>query len=279
MLYRLTRVPGYLPVVIFISVSFALSVGLHGLAAAASKNISQSYQSEQDIKIGQLVSLAQGDAKKVVAANSQNADRLLGVAVEADESLIAVDASTRAVQVAVSGTVNVLVSDVNGAIEEGDLIAVSPFTGLGMRAVGAGYYAGRALATFDGSGQTATEQVVVDKKGDERTIHVGSVSVLLAPGYDGGAEGGENLTSLQQFVQSLTGNVVSMPRLIMSLIIGVLTIATVIALIYAAIYGSLISIGRNPLAKESVLKALVRVMVMILTVVALAFGLIYMLLR
>src|SRR4051812_13274251 len=91
---------------LLVTTGIALLVLSASSASAASANISRSYQAKTAIVTGSLVSLDTGDSNQVVSANSDNAKRLVGVAVRSGDSLLAVDASTGKVQVATSGSVS-----------------------------------------------------------------------------------------------------------------------------------------------------------------------------
>src|ERR1035437_10646836 len=79
-------------------------------AAASSANISHSYQATASIPNGSIVSLDPKQSDCVEPANTTNGAQLLGVAVAGSDSLIAVDATPGAVQVATAGNAPVLVS-------------------------------------------------------------------------------------------------------------------------------------------------------------------------
>ena len=60
---------------------------------------------------------------------------MLGVVINQDSSLLSLSTGKGSeAQVATSGTVPVLVSDINGAVKRGDHITASPIAGVGMRA-------------------------------------------------------------------------------------------------------------------------------------------------
>jgi hypothetical protein len=255
-----------------------LAFPMISLAATSSKDISQSYESTSDLQAGSIVSAMPTNADAVIATNTENADKLVGVVVEAGTSLLAVNPDRNKVQVAKSGSVSVLVSTVNGAIKNGDRIAPSPFSGVGMKAIGSGYIVGRALASFNNNSKGATRQQVTDKTGKLQTVTVGYVQIDLNPKFDADV-GSDGLNGVQQWVRSLTGHTVSKPRVIVSLVVAAATIIAVVILMYASIYGSIISIGRNPLARQSIFRALAHVLLMAILIVGIAFMLIYLLLR
>lgn len=249
-----------------------------GFAATSSRDISQSYESSTELQAGAIVSVDGSDPDKVVAANTSNSNKIVGVAVEADTSLLAVNPDSSKVQVAKSGSLPVLVSTVNGDIKNGDRITASPFSGIGMKAIGSGYIVGRAQGEFNDKSQGSTTQQVSDKNGKRQTVTVGYVQIDLNPKFDTDA-GNDGLNGIQQWVRSLTGHTVSKSRVIIAVVVAVAAILAVIILMYASIYGSIISIGRNPLARQSIFRALAHVLLMALLIVGVAFGLVYLLLR
>lgn len=247
-------------------------------AAASSANVSKSYSSSVAIPAGSIVSLSQTNQNSVEPSNTTNAKRAIGVAVQESDSLIAVDSDSTTTQVATSGTVTTLVSNVNGTIKVGDSVAISPFDGIGMKSAIGERVIGLAQTAFDGTQNGTVTKQVTDKNGRTNSIRVGYVQLSIAVGLDDGVDSGTS-TGLQRFVRSLTGHQVSTPRIIISLVIAVCTLVALIVLIYSAIYGSIVSIGRNPLAKNAIFRALWHVVWMATITVATALLLMYFLLR
>lgn len=271
-LQRIFILASYLMIAVFCFPAVARAI------EASAQNISQSYGVEKELQAGTIVSTVGNSANKVEPTNTENADRVIGVVVKPENSIVAVDPDSMKAQVGTSGAINVLVSTVNGDIKAGDKIAPSPFSGIGMKALGNGYIVGVAKANFNDSSEGAASQQVTDKNGAKSMVTVGYLQISLSPRYDS-TVANSGLNGLQRFVRSLTGHTVSMTRIIISLVIAVLTIVAIIILMYAAIYGSIVSIGRNPLARVSIFRALARVVAMALLVFIIAFGLIYLLLR
>lgn len=230
-------------------------------AEASSANISRSYQSDSSISSGGIVSLERDRSDYVQLANTTNGSRLLGVAVGAKDSLLAVDVRTGKLQVATSGSVNTLVSTLNGDIRVGDQVGVSPLNGVGMKALLGSRVIGLSQSEFNRNSDGATPQIIKDKNGKTSQVYVGYVRINIAVGTNNGANGGE-LTSLQRVVQSITGRTVSNIKIILSLVVILLSLMALITLTYASIYSSIISIGRNPLAKHAIFRTLGSVLFM-----------------
>ena len=238
-------------------------------AGAASANISNSYKASGSIASGSLVSLDPTKTDYVEVANINNSERLLGVAVDTNDSLLAVDPGEGQVQVATNGTANVLVSTLNGDIKVGDSISASPFNGIGVKAEGGSRIIGLSQTSFSKDSKSAKPQEVTDKAGKKQTIYVGYVRATVSPGtLDNGVE---KLSSLQKLGKSLTGRTVSTMRIVIALVIAVVAVASLIVLAYAAIYGTIVSIGRNPLAKYAIFRTLGTVLGMV-TIIALVAG-------
>jgi len=248
-------------------------------AGASSANISHSYNTNGAVQAGTIVSLDSNNKDYVVPANTDNGKRLLGVAVAKDDSLIAVDAADDKTQVATSGVATVLVSTLNGDIKVGDQIAVSPFNGVGMKATEGGYIIGLAQTSFDSSSDVATTKTVNDKDGKPTKVAFGYARLSVSIGAGTTEGGGPELSGIQKLTKSLTGHVVSTARIIIGVIIAVVALIAIITLVYASIYGGIISIGRNPLAKFAVFRTMTSVMIMVALIALISSLLIFFLLR
>lgn len=250
-------------------------------AGASSANISHSYGVKGVITSGSLVSLDPSHPNFVVLANTSNGQQLLGVAVAANDSLLAVGSTTDVgmIQVATSGTVSALVSSINGPINVGDQIAVSPFNGVGMKATSSStQIIGLAQTAFSNSTVGATPEKVTDKNGNTTETRVGYIKLGIALG--GNLSGDlTQLNSLQRLAKSLTGHTVSTARALISFVVAVVSGLAIVVLIYASIYGSIISVGRNPLAKYAVFRSLAAVLGMAVLIASVASVTIFLLLR
>lgn len=225
-------------------------------AGASSANISHSYHATSGIPNGSMVSLNASRTDYVELANTGNSSRLLGVAVATNDSLLAVDPTAGAIQVATSGTASTLVSTLTGPIKVGDQIAVSPFNGIGMKATSDSRIIGLAQTAFDGTSSQSVPQDVKDKSGKVTKIEVGYVRLSLGVGTSASVGSSPQLNSLQKANKALTGHVVSTARIVISLVVAFVSVLAIVVLIYASIYSSIISIGRNPLAKYAVFRTL-----------------------
>lgn len=249
-----------------------------GVAAASSPTISRSYSAKGNIQTGSLVSLTENHGSTVQMADTSNQSRLIGIEVAPNTSLIEVNNSTSSVQVATDGTANALVSTINGDIKVGDEVGVSPVSGVGMKVGPNGRVIGLAQSGFNSKSSGATREAISTSGGKTEYITVGFVPVTISVGTSNqGVQQQE--TGLQKIAQNILGKPISTTRLIISIIIAVIALAAIISLIYASVYSTIISIGRNPLAKYEVLRTLASVMGMVLIIGAISSLVIYLLLR
>ncbi|MDL2342492.1 MAG: hypothetical protein QFB87_05450 [Patescibacteria group bacterium] len=250
-----------------------------GLAAASSANISHSYLGSNDIVQGSLVSLDSTQDNYVQAANTNTANKLVGITVGTSDSLVAIDAEANKVQVATSGIASALVSDVNGPIKSGDSVAVSPFSGVGMKSQPGARLIGLAQSTLGDAGSNPVNQQVTDKDGKKQTIKVGFVRVSIAIGSAPANADDAQRNSLQRVAKSLTGHAVSTARIVISAFIAVIALIALVTLIYTSVYGSIEAIGRNPLAKTSIFRALTSIIGLVLATATVALITIYLIIR
>jgi len=249
-------------------------------ASAASANISHSYNVTGSIPNGTIVSLDPQRSGYVDLANNTNDTRLLGVVLPSSQSLLAVDPTSSKTQVATNGTVDTLVSTLNGNIEVGDQISTSPFSGVGIKASPGTEIVGIAQTAFTNSSVQATAEQVKDKAGKIQSIKVGYIRLTIAIGAKNAAIGSDSQANfLQKLVKSLTGRSISTVRILLGLTVALISIIFLATLIYASIYGSVISIGRNPLAQNAVFRTLASVMTMVFLTATIACVTIYYLLR
>lgn len=256
-----------------------LVFGASGLAAASSANISHSYQTKDSIPVASLVSLDASQDNYVQPANLTTANKLVGVVVGANDSLVAIDSEDNRLQIATSGVATALVSNVNGEIKSGDMIAVSPFSGIGMKADYGSRLIGLAQSSLSGKEASISSKTVTDKDGKQQTIKVGYVKVSIAIGSAALKQKEDEKNFLQQLAKSVTGHYVSTFRLVISSFIAVMALIALVTLIYTSVYGTIVAIGRNPLAKSSIFRALLSVMGLVLMTSIVALATIYLIIR
>ena len=245
------------------------------IAFASDASLSKSFNFSGNITNGSLVSLTPSKENTVELANESNSSNLVGVSISNNQSLIEVNPSSNTIQVATQGSVYALVSDVNGSISMGNQIAVSPFSGVGMKANVGSTVIGVAQSSFNAK-STAKKMSVYTKSGKKQTIRVGYIKILILLGQ---AKSPTVINGLQNFTEALTGKPISNTRVIISFVIAVLGLVSIITIVYASIDGTIISIGRNPLAKSNVFRILRNVAYFAVIILIICVSSVYLLLR
>jgi hypothetical protein len=171
------------------------------------------------------------------------------------------------------------VSDVGGAVANGDKITVSPIEGVGMKATETTTVVGTAQA--DLKLDEAEIRTVTDRNGKKVNVHIGLVPVQVSvasftPDSD------KRTAFVPPFLQALANDVsgrdVSPIRVLTAALILLLLFVSVTVLLYSAVRSSIISIGRNPLSQAAVRKSLLEVILTVLGILLFAAGLIYIVL-
>lgn len=239
-------------------------------ALAVQATVSHAYSSNAAIPAGSLVSLSVGKKGFVQPANISNATSLVGVVVGNNDSVLAINpGSYNSVQVVTSGTADVLASTINGAIKPGDQIAASAFNGIGVRARSGDKIIGLAQTSLTDASTPVTHQTVTDKKGNKHQVSIGYARVSIAVGIAASKNSAVS-NFLGKLAQGIAGHPVSLARVYLSAAIGILAALAIITLVYASIFGGIIAIGRNPLAKTAIMRSVTSVFVMVLALTAIA---------
>jgi len=218
--------------------------------------ISQSYLIATPIPVGSLVSIADNTTDKVEGAASSNAKNLIGVTVNEGSPITITTDSPDQTLVATNGVVPALVSDINGAIEQGDQITASPIVGVGMKASSNTKIVGVAQSTMSGS----AKQTIKDENGADQEVNIGQISLLVSVGYHYQQPDKTLIPSaFQNIADSLAGKKVDPLPILISLAIFIITMVVVMSIIYSVIRNSIISIGRNPMAQSAVYRSIIQV--------------------
>lgn len=252
-----------------------------GVSAPAWASLSQGFATTQNIPTGSLVALDDKNSGAVVVADTGNVNRLFGVVVPPSSASISLSGTgSGQVQVVTSGTANVLVSTAGGSIHVGDYITVSPIAGVGQKTGDSSTrVVGTAQADFDGTGDGTTKSTIENTNGSKTEVAIGQIPVVIAVSSYTATNGKQNYVVpnwLQNLSNTLAGKDVSPIRIIIAGLILIAALVCISVLLYAAVRNSIISIGRNPLSRGSVLRGLLQVIGIAAGILFLAAGAMYM---
>lgn len=247
-------------------------------------NISaQGYAASIPVDIGTIVTLNK-DTQSVAAAKQAQQQNMFGVAVDRNQLAFAV--SNSAVQnetyVAISGTYNVLVSTQGGAINSGDYVALSSVDGIGMKASTAEKTVfGRAAASFDGTALTLGTTELKDSTGATKKVTLGTIPVSI------NIQRNPNIKStkvnvpnwLERLGVQIAEKQISPIRIYLSMGITAVSLITAIVMLYAGVRNAIVAIGRNPMTKRSVFRALLEVILTSILILVIGLFAVYLLLK
>lgn len=264
---------------------FTMSFWIGGLAlvglifttsVSAVTYISQSYSTADKLSLGSLVSQVNNTSDTVAAADSSNVDNLLGIVISESNSLLALsNGDKNQVQVATTGTLQVLVSDINGPIKRGVQITASPISGVGMKAT----TNTRVIGIAQGDLANAKEETYTDDKKVKHTVKLGQIPVLVNVSYFF-KEPDKTIipAAIQNVANSVAGKPVSTLPILVSAAIFIVTLIVVVSIIFAMINSSIISVGRNPMSQSAIYRDIIQLSALVLAILAVGLIAIYLVL-
>jgi hypothetical protein len=259
-----------------------LPFGLAGLAGAQA--VVRSYTTDTPLEPGMIVQLDPKDSSKVLPATATAADKIHGVVVSPNDAPVSLQTSTntRQAYVATTGEYQVLVSDQGGSIQRDDYITLSSLAGVGMKA-GASQTVvlGKALNGFDGK-TNVKGTTTLKENGRNVTVHLGYVGIDISlshnPLYRNSTKS-EIQDALQRIAQSVAHKPVSLAHIYMSIAILFASVVISGVLMYTGVRGSLLAMGRNPLARSHILRSMIQVILTSIVILVIGIFAVYLLLK
>lgn len=164
-----------------------------------------------------------------------------------------------------TGETLVKVSAADGAIEVGDFITSSAQAGVGKKATQAGYVLGKALEAYNNTGE------------------VGAIKVAIAIGYSSaGLAPNAVASNILENVNKAIGNPENFNELLRGLVAAIVVILTIIGALIGFIRfitKGLEAIGRNPMARRTIIGGMVLSGAVILILSGLGLGLAFAIMR
>ncbi len=246
-----------------------------------SQPVAQGYTYDAGLQRGMIVSLDPDDTSRLLAATSANLEHLHGVVIDANDSPVKLTAEGRQTFVTIAGRHEVLVSDQNGQINPGDGISVSSLAGIGMKADRSqAIIIGKAVNGSEGGGEPLG-RTEVDTPEGRRTVALSRVlvEVGVAANPNGRPVQNDITDFFSQVSEAIAQKPVSPWRTYVALLILIGTTGISGSILYAGVRSAIISIGRNPLSKKSIVRSLVQVVLTGFIIFISGFGAVYLLLR
>ena len=245
----------------------------------------QGYAADTPLDNGTIVQLTGENSNRVKIATQEELQNMFGVVVDRNQLPMTLTNENleNEVFVAVSGTYDVLVSTQGGEIKNGDYVTLSSVNGVAMKAsTEEETVFGRAVSNFDGKGITLGRTTLKDTAGrDTETVTLGSIPVTI----DIRSNPNEKSTKvnvpepLQRVGLAIAEKEVSPIRIYLSLAITIISLIAAIAILYSGVRNSMISIGRNPMSKKSIFRALLQIILTSALILIIGLFAVYLLLR
>lgn len=259
-------------------------VFLLGTSLVSAQSVSQSYDAADNVQHGMIVMIDPKNSKRIKLLTKDSPASMHGVVVTANETVLSLggDGTTSQVYVANNGKYEVLVSTQNGSIKAGDLISISSLDGIGMKASNAQEVVlGKALTAFDGK-QNVSSTMTLKTSVGKNNVAIGKIVVDISIAHNPLAvsvTGPPVPAFFKKAGEIISGKPVSTVRLYISIIILIITVFVTGSLLYGGVRSSLVAIGRNPLAKKSIGRGLVQVIILGLIIFVLGLFSVYLLLK
>lgn len=247
--------------------------------AGAVTTISQGFLTKGKATIGSIVSLDSDTSDYVSPTATSNISNIIGVVIPGENSLLSVSSGKSSqVQVATSGVVPVLVSDINGDIKVGDQITGSPISGVGMKATSNTEVVGTAQGDLQSSANSK-EDDYTDQSGKKHHVLLGSIPVLISVSYYFKQPDKTLIpAAIQNIANALAGKTVNTLPILISVGIFIVTLLVVTTIIYSMIHGSIVSVGRNPMSQAAIYRNLIQLSALVVIILAVAVVSIYLVL-
>lgn len=274
-------------IVSFLTVTLLVGAAFSGtvLATATGGGSVQGYSADKPLDNGTIVQLTGKNSNRVKVATQAELANMFGVTV--DRSQLTVTLSNAELEnetfVAVSGTYNVLVSTQGGPINSGDYLTLSSLNGIAMKAgTEEKTVFGRAVGNFDGKGVVFGTTALKDTSGNaNKTVKLGQVPAVIDIKRNPNDK--STKTKVPEFLervgQAIAEKQVSPIRIYLSLAITAVSIIAAIIILYSGVKNGVISIGRNPMSKKSIFRALLEIILTSVLILIIGLFAVYLLLR
>lgn len=243
-----------------------------------------SYAADAPIDKGSIVILTGKDSNRVKIATQKDVSNMFGLVV--DKTQLPLSVTNEGIEnetfVAVSGTYNVLVSNQEGAINAGDYLTLSSVNGVAMRAGDHEVTVfGRANANFNDANVSLGSTTLKDAAGGTKTVKIGAVPVTIDiktnPNHKSTDVNAPEF--LKRVGEAIADKEVNPVRIYIGVAIAVISLIAAIAVLYAGIRNGVISIGRNPMSKKSIFRAILEVILTAALILIIGLFAVYLLLK
>lgn len=248
--------------VIFVVLSL-MAFGFWFSPIMSASSLSERFPSNENYPNGTIVSIGSESPSSVNLADITNTDFVVGVVEDDESGLLSITREQGNISVALSGEVEVFVSDVNGPIAQGEFVGTSWIRGVGMKSLENTdqKLIGIALEAFDENSPGSIEVNDIETPSGTQSANVGKIALRLFDRQVGSEFSSEDseTTALERFAARVAGKEVLFARVVAATVLFMVSAVVGGVFLANAIRGSFISLGRNPLASSSIYANLIQV--------------------
>lgn len=238
-------------------------------------NVASTYQiNDPDATSGDVI-ISAGE-KGLVRGNVSYDSRIFGVFVQ-KPILVLREATSSSLPIIRTGDTIVNVTDFNGEIKKGDFVTSSPVPGKGMKAGQSGYVLGIALENAKFGSQV--------QNFENRTIRSGTTKVALRIEYAELTTARSSSRLLSQLNAAFFRNIQDPEKFTLTIryiiagIIAILAFAIGFFSVSRSVSKAVEAVGRNPLAKQSILASVILQIVLTVIGAAVTIVIVFLVIR
>ena len=247
--------------------------------------VTSTYSADDTVQLGMIVQLKDKAPTAVVPLTAASTSKVLGVVIPNSNVAIVLtpqNVTQQQVLVATNGSYNVLVSNQNGPIKVGDYLSISAIAGVAMKSgITEQQVIGKAAGNFTGSGNVISAIKLKDQFGKDTTIALGRIQVNINIAHNPlNQKTVDHVPAfLANLAQAIANKSVSVARIYLGTVVLAVTTVITSIMLYSGIRSGMISVGRNPLSKKSIIKSLIQTIIAGLIIFIAGIFAVYLLLK
>lgn len=253
------------------AVLVALGVGFGAHQTIAANSIVEGFNSVDTLQPGLVVALDNSQSRLVKPAPADKENQMYGVVVDPSDAPFTLNSQGSKVFVATAGIYRVLVSTINGVVKPGDYISMSTINGIAAKATAVqSTTLGQAQSGFDG-----TANIITNNGGQA----IGRIYLNINVQKNPFANTDPVPVFLKRIAVSLASKPVPVVRIYAALAIFIISSIAAITILWSGIRSSLVSLGRNPLSRHTIMGGMYKVIFTGLSVFVIGLAAVYLLLK
>jgi hypothetical protein len=257
-----------------LAAALALGAGVAFAGLARADTIVRGFNANGSLQPGWIVALSQSSASTVEPAPANDPSRIYGIVIDPAQAPATLQSQAgQKIFVATSGTYPVLVNTQNGTINPGDYVSISSTDGIGAKATNQqSNVLGQALEKFNGSSNLVSSGT--------SGLPIGRIEVTIIPGKNPLIANQIAIPApLRRAGEAIAGKNISALRIYAALLVFIIMSFIAATLLWGGVRSGMISIGRNPLSKHSIIQGLVQVIIVAVLVFIIGVFAVYLLLK